>query len=288
MNRSALFLALLFSSVAAAQEGIYTLEPYRPSVGDVYLEVHDETLENWQKVSMRGNPVQEGKTVEGSLYTVRVQIDSVGSDGWSRAQLAFESATARGEGEPVDMGLAGRTIECVRGEGDPTFTVAGGGLLSEMQRAYLSEIVDSDRGEGPSSAELFLPQEPVAIGQSWSVELDGLIEAMQFEPEGIDREASTARGMLQAVEEREGIEYGTLSIRIELAMTGVRGVALEDGARLTVEGTMTGAIDGSAPFGEMDVRMRFVGTSKTVEGGEEILLEFRIDGDESETRTKVE
>jgi len=227
-----LLAALLGAGAAAAQEPeTYDLrEEAAPAVGDRLRF----SLREHQRVATTlrtGGEDLEEQVEEAGLEEVYVEEVAAVADGRAtRLVRTYERFVDLGSGEEHDVAGLEVTIARDEASGGYAYEVAGEALLPARlearlagEVAALSALGEDEDGEDDSLAA-FLPAEPVAVGERWAVDLEGLVADLDLDPADVDLEASRAEASLQAVRAVDGREERVLAFTSRLELGSVEGV----------------------------------------------------------------
>ncbi len=256
------FLATLAVALGAAraQDEYSAVEKPAPKVGWKYIEVGERAQHDRTKVMSGGVVVQEKNETTELAYEVAVEVLEVAGDDWSKVTLAFGKASMGGK----DLGLGGKTIAASGAKGERTFTL-GGGTLDEDQKKFLEGIFNDKKDDEPDFHAVCFGSEPHAVGESWDMPLEKLVQVFQMSAQDVDPETSTATSRLVSVEEVGETEVGTYEFEAKIALKSINGsIPLQDGW-LTMSGRFEWPVsEPGDPHASMTIEFTTKGEAKDV------------------------
>lgn len=105
-----------------------------------------------------------------------------------------------------------------------------------------------------------LPREPVAVGATWSVDLERMAEEFAAD---VDLTASQGSGALKGVTERDGVRYAQVTFEVRLALTTFQGLPCPEPMQLALTGKIELALEPAPPFGSTELTMTIKGAAVT-------------------------
>ena len=92
----------------------------------------------------------------------------------------------------------------------------------------LAELWDSDSKPGELSGEkIFAPKKPVAVGEEWMPDIAVIAQGLKL-GNGIDLKRSSAKAMLTSAETRDGVDFGNIKLSIDLWLTKIGPMQLDN------------------------------------------------------------
>ena len=272
-------LTLLLAFLAIpAQEKTYDLKLERKPVKGHKAELVDTSS---MKMTMKVTGLPEPMSVaEESSYAATEEVLSAEADGSSVKSWKFSKASKLKDGQTAPLSFQGKTVTVKHTKGKPReFTLDGGGPiakedLTSLQKAFMG---GDDKPGQPSGADLFAPQKPVKVGESWNPDLKALVNAM-FDAEmsgGVDLAKSSCKITLKSVETRAGVEFGKIEGTMELSMVQFGPMKLDAPIALKMVLSMDCAIDGESPDGVLNMKAEMKGKSSAA--GPDGKLDLDID-----------
>lgn len=289
-------LLLLLAPVAAAQDtfDLRRANDYKPVVGD---KVRAESSERQTKhivVKSGAQVVQDQSEVTGqvAVYTDEVlTVDDAGEV--ASARRTYESF--RDQATDQDLQVAGLTVLLTRdAAGKHSFAAEGGATLPPaLQQSLEAEAAkkDQDQAEEKEREDALLPEAPVAVGASWDVPPERVLQTFGFDPaaNALDPK-TTARGTLVKTEERDGQTLLTVKFELDLFFSTFQSLAFAEPASFDIDMELVLPADGTAPHGEAKVTGAFIGaTNVPPQPGAppmEVSIDIAIESKDARTPTK--
>ena len=175
---------------------------------------------------------------------------------------SFTKATQHREDQEMPFAFQGRTVVVTRvAEGNRLFAYDDGQPVASDDAAILAGLWDSESKPGEMSGEeIFAPKKPVAVGEQWMPDVTTISEGLKL-GDGIDLKRSSAKATLKSAEVRDGVEFGTVELYVELWLTKFGPMQLDNAVPMKVEAEIDACIDGALPDGIMTTSMKAKGDS---------------------------
>jgi len=205
----------------------------------------------------------------------------------AEAKWTLSKATRRDKGTESPCGFAGKTLLVTWDEdGKKTIRYEQGAELTAEDLETAKELhasgIKTPRGQ-PSGYEVFGPKEPVAVGDSWTPDIKALAAVTGKANFQFDMKSSTATAKLKSVDQRGGSEFGNVVVDLELYLTNLNGLKLDEPLMMKLGFELDACIDGRVTQGAMKMKIVMKGSSSaTIPGsGEKAEFEFDTTGDRS-------
>ncbi len=250
----------LLTAVGLAQDGPVTINISKGEVGNVTRETKSDAFATKISITAMGQTMDkaEARTIKME-FTDEVLEKAAGSKKPTKTKRTIISAEATEDGQPKDIGLAGKTILIETKDNKTTYTFADGSKLSEDQLKFLDANQKDDGRERPEFDEVILPKNPVKAGETWKIDTAAIAKVFD-DNFVIDTAKSTATGTLTKVYDKGGRKFGVLDIKLDLVVSrlgqGAQAIPLKDGSKMQVEGILDICIDGTAEAGTMTMTMK--------------------------------
>jgi hypothetical protein len=227
----------------------------------------------------KGPVAKTQKTSEREEFTETVLDMPPGGDRATKATRDYKVAEKREDGAAKSRSYANKTVLIEKKGSKYSFTVNGTPLAGEEAKKFQDEYEKTDKLKN----EDVLPKKAVQVNEKWSLDhviLKKVGTAMDLP---ISAEKSSGSGRLTKTYTKNGQQWGTIEIKIEVVLDGTKeGLTLS--GTLTMTQTVDTAIDGSSLDGSMKTTMNGKVTAKQAAGVE---VEQTFDGGGEETRTTV-
>jgi hypothetical protein len=260
-------VAALSLTLAGVQDKTYDLKlDWKPVKG--YRTALQETGDTRMTVQVAGQGVVFSEAEQTALAAVETVV-SVDDAGGSERTWAFSSASKDKSGQKQPLGFAGRTVRVSQVKGKPrTFALEGSGVLSEgdldaLKKAFMGSSDDAKASGKPSGSDLFAPPRPVKVGESWSPDLKALAGSFLDDSmaDAFHPDKSKAVLTLRSVERRDGVEFGKIDGVVELAVSQLGPMKLEEPMIFKVTMSLDVCVDGKVPDGTLAMTAEMKGTS---------------------------
>ena len=252
---------LLIGSSASAADESYTLKLYKSKKGDKTENEKTEDSKNDIAISVMGtNNKQEIAGGKKEIYTEEILEKKDGDRKATKLTRTYTAAEKTEKGETTKSVYAGETV-LIEKKGDKYEFSVKGKALKEDEAPELFKSFNKD--DEPQSED-FLPKDAVKVGDTWKVAADKtekMFKALGEEKMKLDAKKSTVTGKLLKVYKKDGAQFGTLEMTIEVIVTeidlGGEFAKTKAGSKLTIKATIDTCIDGSVNFedGKMDVKV---------------------------------
>ena len=267
-------IALLIPLLLLGASSGYEFQPpkdYEP--GSAWSEDYRWHSTGHTIVKVGGVKVRDKERDEGVQYSADLRLQSLVDGQADRFRVVFGDASTWEDGKTRDLGLAGVEVESTGLGDDQRFERVGKGRLSRKVRRFLEdefgesephppdpEEEEEEEEEEPGPFDLLLPEGPIEVGQSWSIDLDLLEQWLDPEQFQLDREQTTTRVELLEVVQRDGERVGRFTYEAVVVPAMVKDVEFSV-ARMAVTGTAELAASGAPEHVSFDVEfaIRFVG-----------------------------
>jgi len=250
----------LLVTVGLAQDGPVTIKIRKSEVGDRVKKTKNDTFGMEMTISAMGQKQEktEARTTK-MTFTDEVLEKPAGAKKPTKTKRIIHSAEATEDGKPKDIKLTGKTILIELKDKKKTYTFEDGTKLDDDQLKFLDANQKDESADKPDFDDLMIPTNPVKVGESWKIDMDGLAKGFD-DNFGIDPKTSTATGTLTKVYDKGGRKYGVLDIKMNLVVSklgkGDQAIPLKDGSKMVAEGTLDVCIDGTAEAGTMTMSMK--------------------------------
>lgn len=262
--RLLLVLTLLIAAPAGAQNPTYEFQP-RADAQEGHRWLERASWKTTGHTLAKLGPVKvRNKTLDELIaYACGVAVQAVDGRLPSKIGVQCRDVVRVEEGKAKELAIDGVDV---LGEGlgrERTFTKAEGGKLKKLQREFFERnFID----RGPDDADpldFLLPDKPVAVGESWDMDLDAI--AAFFGPDRIvmDKARSHARVTLTEVVDRGGDSFGRLAFSTKIVPESIKDGEFEQ-ATMKLDGAALLPLRGDLPYQELDLDldMRFLGSIK--------------------------
>lgn len=277
----------LVVTIGLAQDGPVTIKIRKAEVGDKVKKTKNDTFGMAMTISAMGQQQDknEARTVK-TTYTDEVLEKPAGAKKATKTKRIIHTAEFTEDGMPKDIKLAGKTILIELKEKKTSYTFEDGTKLTDDQLKFLDANQKDNAADKPDFDELMVPANPVKVGESWKIDMDGLAKGFD-DNLGIDPKTSTATGTLTKVYDKNGRKYGVLTIKLDLVVkklgSGDQQIPLKDGSKMVAEGTLDVCIDGSAEAGTMSMSMKGEMAGETMG----VMLKLLMTGKNNQTAEPV-
>lgn len=210
-------------------------------------------------VTVGGIKVRDKDNDQETRYTCTVQVAAVEQGRPSDLELRFAEASQTEDGEATDLELAGGIFRATGLTDERRFVTGDGQRVKRKPRGFLEQqFGDSERGD---PLALLLPEPPVAIGETWAMNMDDIVDYLSRDGFVLDEAASRAEATLTGVVERDGVEFGQIAFEVVIVPSEIKDGTFTE-ARMALTGTAELPLVGDTPYQTVDVvvDIRFLGT----------------------------
>ncbi|HXX92676.1 MAG TPA: hypothetical protein VEN81_03525 [Planctomycetota bacterium] len=271
MDRRLWALPLLWSLLSPAfalQDAgkAYELKLKRQPTPGYKTEMTDSTSIKLKMVIQSGGQVlNQVEQVDEHSFAAVETVVKVDGDKVTEARWAFSKATRTSEGKTVPCGFEGKTVLVKSAGKKREFTYEDGQKIEGddyevIKKAFLEG--DDEKG-GPSGEELFAPKKPVKIGESWSIPMKEMIEAMfdKDMAEAADLEKSKGGFTLKSIRQASGTDFGAIEGGFEIVLGQLGPIKLDKPLVMKTAIRLDCCVTGKLPDGDAQLKMEMKGTS---------------------------
>lgn len=292
----ALVAGLLLVPPAQAQDtyDLRQADEYKHAVGDRIRVEREERQDSKVVVQNEGQVLQRQEGAEGFTSTHVDEVLEVDGEGEvTRLRRSYETFRDLTTGDDVDV--SGLVVLLERSaEGKHTFKAEGDKEVPPaVQARLLQEAAKKDAEEESGEDEddrqdALLPDAPVAVGATWDVPPETAIEAFGFEESEIVPEASSIKGTLVSVEERDGQKYLDVQVTIDLAFKRFQGLTCPEPAKFQMKLELELPAGGTSPTGEAKLSGTFDGQATMPNAPPGVTVDIDLNVENQQRRARVQ
>jgi hypothetical protein len=257
-----------------------TIKIRQEQQGDSFAVSESKALTVSNSASGPKGQVSKSKAAtEKAEYVETVVQMPAGSDRPTKVTREYRVAEKSEDGEPAkSMSYAKKTLVIEKKGSGYTYTVNGTALPQNEAKEFRDAYEKPDK----LKREDFLPKKAVQVNEKWSLDPSVLKKMGTDFKLPVSAEKSSGTGRLTKTYSKNGQQWGTIEIRIDLVVDETKqGQTLTGTLGMTV--TSDTAIDGSSLDGTTKTRI----TGKIKQAAAGVERERQIDGEGEETRTTV-
>ncbi|HEY2786892.1 MAG TPA: hypothetical protein VGJ05_18165 [Fimbriiglobus sp.] len=254
--RNAVILALatsVFLSAAGYGQDAVVIRLKKDAVGDKTKQsiVEDAVTTTTFVANGRLQTKTERMTTRYT-YVEDVLAKAAGAKKPTKLSRAYELAETTTDGVKKTYAFQGKTVLIEKKGNKFEVTANGLPLAEDDAKTFASEF---GKGNGPEDEDL-LPAKPVAIGGTWSPNLEKILPLMSKDlPFGLAKTGNAATGKLIKAYRNNGVPFGefelTFSLKPSTFKSGENVIPLKPGCTLELTMKLDACIDGSAHTGTM-------------------------------------
>jgi hypothetical protein len=285
--RTLLFFVVSGGLLLAAQtEEMYTLKAKSPTQGT--------TTKVEQKISLsqlftitpaNGRKGEQGmKMLEQNTYTETALEVPANAPRATKFKRQYTRAEVSKNDQPLAVGYHGKTLVFEKKDDKYAFSLEGEGALTIEDRERLDRALN--RSQVVITNHLFMPKQPVKVGDTWLAPLDVLIKDATATGLKIDAQASSGQVKLVKIFEQDKLPCAQLAITIKFALLELadkQTLKFQPGAELNVQLTVDIVRDGSRDWSRTNSTSMM--SAKTNVNGN--LVEIKSSTERTENRTEV-
>lgn len=271
-----LWVGVVLVANAHAQEK-YTIKPRNDQQGDKTTIVREEKAdESIRLLGPDGKEVQ--KKAQTSILSTSFREEILEKAAGQRATKlirAYDKAELKIGDKSEDLAYKGKTVLIEKSGEGFKFSIDGK-TLEGRDQGTLPKDFDPKRPSEEESEKLFLPNQPVAVGETWQIDAKALLTRMAGGKEeaqkNFDLDKAKASGTLTKAYKKGTAQYGVIEFEVSVPMKIFGGrFPCKDGATLSMKITGDLCIDGTVNGGQSK-------SVTTVKGTADILKEDKPTG----------
>jgi hypothetical protein len=284
---TALACALLVPALLTAQEK-FDVKLKKRDKGEAVIVAYEEKTTNAFTVTGPDGKAIEKKNqqaVESAKYREDILEKEAGKKP-TKLKRTYEKASVTIDGKAEEFEHVGKIVTIERKGKDYTFTLDGGKVLSGKSAALLTKEFGK-KGESDDIDQKVLPKKPVAVGDTWDVNVKEFLSDLGGEDTGkaFDLDKAKGTGKLAKAYKKGDKQFGVLEVELTTPLLALPGTEFkcEPGSKFTLKLSLDVCIDGSAEAGNLKGELKFVGTSKVKQGGMDLVLALDVTVSRSDT-----
>lgn len=259
----------------------YTIKLREEQAGDKVTIVGTKRIST--NFKQTGVPKPANKSSKGTMkneYTENVLEKPAGAVRATKATRAYKTAEKQQDGGPArPASYANKTVLIEKRGNTYSFTVGGVPLVGEEDAMFRERYEKAD-GMKPEDVT---PKKAVRVNEQWDLDAAVVKRFSNLLKLPVVADKSTATGRLLKAYSKNGQQWGTLEIKIDVAAEGKNGNVPLTGT-VPVVMTVDAAIDGSS----LDLAAKTKATVKiSSKPIPDVEIENVVEFDEDETRTTV-
>ena len=268
---AALVVLVVVAPTSVRAQEKYTIKLKEVGIGDTLrTESKETTVTKSQTIGEKDK--QPGKTTEEKLTRDLLFLETVverpaAQKMPTKIKRVYEKATltpfmggAAGDAKP--QAYHGKTVLIEKKQAGYVFRIEGGD-------AFKDSTLDNEfnGGQQESHKRLFLPSQPVAVGDTWKVDTAPLLHGFK-QDEKVTVKKAEGTGKLVKVYKKDGRQFGVIETAIAMEFTvevkeadpKTKGT-LSAAQKLTMKVTFDGCVDGTLAEGRVDSSSEYHSTS---------------------------
>jgi hypothetical protein len=287
-----LVVTALFVGAATlpAQEGI-TIKLKERGEGEAALIKKKETTNTKVKVTDgKGNVVVDRTETKTELqeYTETILKRQDGKLP-TKLERAYSKAQTTQDDKTSDGPLHGKTVLIEKKGEKYTFTYKDGTEVTDKALEALARSFEKKSEESAEIEKMVLPKGPVKVGQSWKIDMPKIVAEFAKQGEmALDADKATGNGTLVKAYKKNGQQYGEMKFKMEMPVMSIgkgnQQLKFMAGAKIAMDLTLDGCIDGTADAGLMKMKMIITGTADGGAGAL-VMLNLNVDATQSQEET---
>jgi hypothetical protein len=285
-----LFAGLLALPTAAADSDAITIKIKENVEGDSYNIDAAKTSKAMSKVvDAQGKVLMEMNEEVTETATYKETVVKVEKDKKpTKLEREYTKAEVKKGAKTEDLGLAGKTVLIERKGDKYTFTFKGGEEVKGTAAKTLAEEFKDKNEESNQMEKLLLPKGAVKVGDEWKLDMDPILKEFgKGEGIDIDKAKATGTGKLLKAYKKDGKQFGDLQFKLELPVKSLNNGQLKfpDGAKMILEFSIDGCLDGTSGAGTSQMKMKMDGTAPIPNVGS-VMLSIGVDMNQKQTEAK--
>ena len=259
---SSLAVSLLGGAPAFAADETYTIKLYKSKKGDKSENEKTDEAKNKIAISIMGmNNKQDTDTGKKEIFVEEILEKKDGDKRPTKLTRTYSASEKTEKGETTKAPYAGETV-LIEKKGDKYEFSVKGKALPEDDAPDLHKSFN--KAEDEPQNEDFLPKDAVKVGATWKVAADKtekMFKAFGEDKMKLDAKKSSVGGKLVKVYKKDGAQFGTLEITIDVFVTAIdlggQFADTKPGSKMTVKAIIDTCIDGTVNFedSKLDVKV---------------------------------
>jgi hypothetical protein len=262
MIRSLSLLAvvgLLAGPAAVQAQETYTIKIKKSAQGETTLaEKKEHSTEQVKIADNNGNVLKEEDKKHSQHFAFKETIleKKAGATRPTRIKRHYDTATVTENGDKKTLPYQGKTVLIEKKGARYTFKIEGGEELTGDDAKQLSdEFNKKGKLDEETFEKMFLPGKAIKVGESWKIDPQLIAKGLQEEGKmELDAAKTKATGTLTKAYKKDGKQFGVIVLKVDVTPKafgeGGKNVALQPGAKMTIEFTVDTCIDGTSATGE--------------------------------------
>ncbi len=165
----------------------------------------------------------------------------------------YTKATVTQGAKSIALPYQGRTLVFEMGAKGNTYQAVAEGT-PELKPEQFGDVLRTLNDDDEDKDRLFLPGKPVRVGEAWVVDARKIADKWGKDFGGeVDTARAQVTGKLLRAYEKNGQQWGTVEVSIDLPFKSMRGLTLAEPGTFSFKAVMDTAIDGSAAAGVMRI-----------------------------------
>lgn len=293
---AALLAGLLLVPCATAQEtyDLRRADEYEHKVGDRLRVERAERQKSTVVVQNQGQVLQRQEGSEGFEATYVDEVLAVDDEGEvTGLRRSYETFLDVETGQDVDV--KGLVVVLERGaDGKHTFKADGDvtippAVQARLQQEAQKKDAEAEGGEDEDARQdALLPEAPVAVGATWEVPPEKAVESFGFEESELAPGASSVKGTLVSVEERDGQKFLKVQVAIDLAFKRFQGLVCPDPAKFQMQLELDLPAGGTSPAGEAKLTGTFDGQATMPNAPPGVMVDLDLEVQNHQRRARVQ
>src|SRR5262245_41203955 len=286
IRTTAVAWVLLAPGLLAAQEK-FDIKLKKRQKGDAVTVAYEEQTTNAMIVSGADGKVVEKKN-QRMLEVAKFREEILEKEPSKRAtklKRTYEKASVTIDGKAEVFEYSGTAVTIEKAGDGYSFTADGGKVLKGKSAGLLTKEFSGKKSDTDDVEEKVLPKKPVAVGDTWDVNVKEFLKELSGEDEvkAFDLDKAKGTGKLAKAYKKGDRQFGVLEIDMTTPLVALPGTEFkcEAGSKFDLKLMLDVCIDGSAEAGDMKGDLKFAGKAKGSQGG----MDFGLDFDVSVTRT---
>jgi hypothetical protein len=250
-------LALAFTAAAPAADETYSIKIKEPGPGAVLQVEASGKSDRQSKLLGADDKVLHDEEQSGNkalVFRETILEKDPGRPRPSKLKRAYEKAQVTENGKTTTLPYEGKTVLIEKKGKEYQFRTEGGDELTGKDARLLDEEFNKAPEEDLEKA--FLPKKPVAVNESWKVDVAAFVAAYARSTKmPVDAARAEGTGKLLKVYTKDGARFGIVNLHLEMPLKeGKLGespnqMTLNAGGKWTVDIALDGCIDGSRAAG---------------------------------------
>ena len=256
----------VFTSIALTQQPVTILLKDRHEGEPLLITKNDTLIFKIKREDAKGNILFDDETISELAEYKETILKRDTKNLTLKLEREYIKAQTKKGNKVVNSPLEGKTVIIEKKGAGYAFSYKGGEMVGGVAASKLMQEFSIKKQADPELVKLLLPQNTLKTGDTWKLNMGPLFALLT---RGLEMEADMAQGKgtgtLRKIYMQNGKRFGELNFLMELPLKTVFKAAQQmkfsPGAKLLLEVTLDGCIDGRSETRTRKTKMTLIGNA---------------------------